>query len=385
MARTRIRPDSRRKKGSGSVYRRSDSKGWIAQVTYYDEFAGKWKKTRRNAPSEDKARKVLAVMQSESVTPSLPDSGTVSQYLEAWAKVQLPLAGLAPKTVDQYEFSIATYAVPTLGEVKLADFTPSKAEQWLSRLADVDLHSGKGKISVSTQRGTFNAVTRALNTAVRDKIITTNPLKSVPRPKGRGKPVPASGGDHVDRALVAAKGRPIEPLLTLVAFTGMRVGEALAITWDDVDLDASRVTVRRSGVDRDRTKTGRDRTLTLLPVVVTQLRALRKKQAQDRLLMGSHWQNSDGLVFVTGTGRPLDYANARSELARVLKKAGLPTARPFHSLRHGLATRLLEAGLPMPVVSQILGHANIQTTVNVYGHLDPAIPADVLAEALGQS
>jgi len=75
----------------------------------------------------------------------------------------------------------------------------------------------------------------------------------------------------------------------------------------------------------------------------------------------------------------------RRTLRLLLEHAGLPQDRQWHTMRHSLATRLLNRGVPMPVVSQIIGHASIRTTVDIYGHAEPAISARALQEILARA
>lgn len=89
-------------------------------------------------------------------------------------------------------------------------------------------------------------------------------------------------------------------------------------------------------------------------------------------------------MFVTGSGHPMDAHNVRRDLKAVLVAANLPSERPWHSLRHGLAKRLLEQGMPLQVVSAMLGHSSIRVTADTYGHVNPAIDQDTLVKALGR-
>ncbi len=162
-----------------------------------------------------------------------------------------------------------------------------------------------------------------------------------------------------------------------IGLTGCRLGEALGLQWDDVDL-------ARATATTDRTKTGQVRTVPLVPEVVDALKLRRMVERTDKLAMGSGWQDGTQLVFTTHEGRPMDPHNARRDFKAMLKRHDLSTVRPFHSLRHGLATRLLQRGIPMHVVSAILGHSSIKLTVDTYGHVEPVMHADELAEALGR-
>ena len=320
---------------------------------------------------------------------------TVADYLDAWAEVSLPVSGLRPATVAMYRSMIANPLRPSLGAVRLDAFTPAQAEAWLQRLAvtPVKVQSKADRaaklpppaVSRATQRNAFICLTKALHTAVRDGLIESNPLTVVARPAAPKQDMPATPAGAVDDVLLPAVANlPIGPFVTFVALTGCRVGEAAGLRWSDVDLEAATATIRRSSPTADETKTGQVRTVPLLPDVVEALGVARRRQLEDRLKMGPGWRNAEGLVFVTGSGAPLSMRNARRDLKRVLEREGLPTARPFHSLRHGLASRLLERDVPLAVVSAILGHSSIRVTADVYGHVTPVMHADKLAEAMGR-
>ena len=173
-----------------------------------------------------------------------------------------------------------------------------------------------------------------------------------------------------------------EALYKLAIATGMRQGEILGLTWPDVDLDKGTLSVRRSlkyydgAYHLDDVKTDRSRrTLTLAPPLVAALREHRRKQ-----IVRSSWR----LVFVTRSGRPLNGTNVTHTLQRHLAEAGLPRIR-FHDLRHGAATYLLEAGVPLKEVSDLLGHQQISTTADIYAHTLPETrraAMDKLAEAV---
>jgi integrase len=194
----------------------------------------------------------------------------------------------------------------------------------------------------------------------------------VPRPPKADTEVPVMTAEQVEALLaVAADDEQWGPLVALIANTGLRISEALALTWKQVDLDERTLTVRRS-----KTAAGR-RTIPLVDDAVAALLAQRSWQRRTRLMVGAGWRRT-GLVFTTATGTAVDPHNARRAQRRLLVKAGLPTDRPFHTMRHSLATRLLRRGVPMPIVSAILGHASIRTTVDIYGHMQSAITADDL-------
>ncbi len=370
---------SKRRNGSGSVYQRADGK-WVAQVAYYDEAEGRVVKRRRYASSRAAARERLRELREESPAPAPIDPQMlVADYLDRWAADVLPTLNthgrrLAASTIDAYRGDVRFILRPSLGQVRLARFDQTEATRWLARLDQLTTRGGK-PLSQATKRRAFAALSRAMDSAVTARLIEDNPLRGTSRPPaGQQVGVRTMTATEVDAALVAVRGRRVEALTVLVAYTGMRVSEALGLTWADVH--DGQVLVRGS---KSRAAL---RSVPLLAEPAAALRAWKAQQRRERVALGAGW-TADDLVFTTGTGTPYSDHQARRDLLAALRAAKLPTSRPFHSFRHSLATRLLNRGVPMPVVSQILGHSSIRVTVDTYGHVEPAITADAMALALG--
>lgn len=349
-----------RRKSPGSVYQRADGK-WVAQL-YGDDG----RKIRKYATTQDAAKKLLTELRRAPVKRA-PRAGTVIDQVRLWSEETLPRTGAAPSTVATYCRIVENPLAPTLGDVRLSAFTPTAAEAWLGRLSEFKTRRGT-TISRNTQRLTYAVLRRALDTAVRDGLINANPLASVQRPSPGRPSVPMSM--DVDALLATIpEEENIRPLVVFVAWTGCRLGEALALRWEDVDLARGTAVIRRSSTDRDVTKGGGIRAVPLIPEVVAAL---------------APREHPTGLVFTTTLGTPLYASSARRTLRGYLRAADMPAERPFHTMRHNCASRLLNRGVPMPVVSKILGHASITTTVDIYGHLDPAMAAEQMAQALSK-
>lgn len=200
---------------------------------------------------------------------------------------------------------------------------------------------------------------------------------------------------HLDQAavaavLAAAKDSRYHPALVLIAATGLRRGEVLALAWDRVDLDAGTLkvtsTIGRIGgelvISAPKTERSR-RTVPLAPAVVELLRKHRAAQAAERLRVGHLWQDS-GLVFTTEFGGPVDPRNLLRVVEVAAKAAGVTT--DLHTIRHSAAVAWLEHGVHIKAVADLLGHSSIAITGDIYGHTsdDTARAAvDGLSEALG--
>lgn len=164
----------------------------------------------------------------------------------------------------------------------------------------------------------------------------------------------------------------------LVLATGMRMGELLALTWEDINLGRGTVTVRMTlqrhrggGLLAEEAKTDHSKRVIALPgVALEALSQHRVRQNAEREQLGDAW-NDLNLVFPNTIGRPMEPNSLRYRWwCRLVKRAGLPQIR-FHDLRHTAATLLLARGVPVKVVSEMLGHANISITLNLYGHVLP--------------
>lgn len=159
---------------------------------------------------------------------------------------------------------------------------------------------------------------------------------------------------------------------------GLREGELLGLRWEDVDLEAPTLTVRRqlqrsrdgSGIISGPTKNKKNRIIRLGSNTVEVLKAHKERQAEEIESARGYWKDP-GLVFTTKIGTPLDASNLVSRHFKpLLKRTGLPMIR-WHELRHGCGSFLLSQGISIKVVQEILGHTSLTVTMDVYSHVLP--------------
>lgn len=259
---------------------------------------------------------------------------TVTDALEAFALTiqnRVDAGKLSPNTASFYE-DMARHAQP-LAERPLATLTAQDIQKWVSQVPG----------SPRTRRGAFQVLRKALDQAMRTGWMTRNPAALVEAPA----PTPQRTIEHATEAdvaaLVEASPEPYSSAILLMAHTGMRVGEALALRWSDIDLDNRQIYVRAGKTARAR------RTIPLTDAAVSRLRGLPRN---------SEW------VFPNRVGNQLD----RRRFSRIFADASPRKGLTPHSLRHGAATRLLSAGVPVHIVSALLGHADPSITLNIYAH-----------------
>ena len=233
---------------------------------------------------------------------------------------------------------------------------------------------------------------KALDQAVGDGLIPRNATDALKLPRIEREEISPLTAEDANRLLEAARGDRLEALYVLAVHTGLRQGELLALKWDDLDLEAGTLRVRRTltqaggkhSLSEPKTKKSR-RTVRLTSGAVAALRGHLERQMGEMEEMGSLYCPA-GLVFANEIGGTINPSNLRNRsFKRVLERAGLPADTRFHDLRHTCATLLLSRNVNPKIVSEMLGHANIAITLDTYSHVLPDMQekaAKALEEAL---
>lgn len=271
-----------------------------------------------------------------------------------------------------------------LAGLRLDQIRPTHIEALILRLR------GKG-LSDSTVRQVYTVLRAALDIAVRDGLLASNPTARVKRPAVAPKEARYLSIEDVRRLLSHADGLRYRLAVLTMAVTGMRRGEVVGLRWSDVDLTKGELTVV-GGVVRvagalawDTPKTDRSRRrIPLTAGLVVELKAHRKAQVAERLLAGDQWTDT-GAVFATEFGGWVDPRNLLRTVKIAAGKASLVDVGA-HTLRHSAAVGWLESGVHIKAAADLLGHASISITGDLYGHTrDDAARAAVkgLGDALG--
>lgn len=364
------RPKSRAN-GDGDVYPRKNKAG---KVTGYRGGVRAPDGRRRYVSGRTKkeAREALREARSNAAGGLVFDAGklTVGEYLDRWLSDSVR-GSVRDVTHASYAHLTKKHIKPAIGAVKLSGLTPAHLQGFYRSKLDSGL-------SPRTVRYLHAVLHRALKQALRWGLIPRNVAAAVDPPQISKKPVTPLSPTEARTFLEAARGDRLEALYVLAIHTGMRQGEMLGLRWDDADLDAGILRVRGTKSARSR------RTVKLSRTALEALRSHRKRQAEERLRLGSLWRD-EGLVFASEVGGTINPSNLRNRSFKpFLEVAGLPDIR-FHDLRHTCATLLLCRGVHAKFVQELLGHATIAITLDTYSHVMPGMDsgaADAMDEAL---
>ncbi len=321
-----------------------------------------------------------------------PSDISVREYLiDHWLPT-LETLELRPNTKLAYRLQVEKRIVPKIGEIPLQRLTYSDVVKMHARLATEDGPRGH-PLSPATRRGVLAVLHKALGEAVKAGLLRANPADEVKYPRvERKRRLNTWDEAEMDKFLRATRSDRLSPLWILLAKTGLRRGEALGLTWEDIDLKGDpdhdvqpSVYVQRSRhqvgyqVIEGPLKGGDGRHIGIGAGTVAALRSWKAMQNAERLQWGSAWQDT-GHVFTRENGEPWHPNKVTESFGEAVKAAKVKRIR-VHDLRHTHATLALKAGEHPRVVQERLGHKSITITMDIYSHCLPGMQRG-LAEKL---
>lgn len=363
---------TRRGNNEGSIRRRSDGR-WEARISVEDgQRRSLFGKTR----AEVAKRLSEALHEIDQGLPQVTTNQTVREYLTGWVETVRP--ALAKSSAYKYGSYVRLHILPSLGSVMLAKLTA----QHLQRLYAAKLNKG---LSPTTVNLIHKVLHRALKDALRLGLVQRNVSDLVDPPRRATHEMRPLSAEEARRLLDAVRGNRLEALAILALTVGMRQGELMALKWRHVDIPNATLQVQTTAklvngellVEETKTRRSRRR-IALSPMAVEALKKHRLRQNEERLKAGQRWQDND-YVFPNTIGKLLDPRGLRRRwFDKMLERAGLPHIR-FHDMRHTAATLLLLQGVHPKVVSEMLGHASIAITLDLYSHVLPDMQRDASA------
>lgn len=388
----------RRGNGEGCIRQLKDGY-WEARIMigYNDKGKPKYK------TFASKKRTIVAqklndfIANQKSNMPESICSDTMEQWLNRWL-IEYVADNVKISTRVSYEGIVKNQLIPNIGKIKLCELKKTDIENMYSKLLINGRADGKGGLGIATIENVALCLHKALQTAYENEYISKNPaqIAKVPTLKSTNtskQEIEILTKDEQKALISACDYTPYGMGIITALNTGVRLGELLGITWRDIDFDKKTIKISkqvnrlhdysenakaktRLGIQEDTKTKSSTRIISMSNYLAEHLLKYREVQNEHIKKWGAAY-NHLGMVFAREDGFYIDPSTYRDKYLDILHKAGLKKYR-FHALRHTFATRALEAGIEIKVVSKILGHAGVQITMDTYMHVLPELQSEAM-------
>lgn len=354
---------------------------------YYAKFRvnGKQKMLATKVPvkgnNKRKVERVLKELIAKYEGLNLENENVLfTTFLDKWLQSVKPI--LKPATWESYDKTVSGKIKPYFEQknYKFKDMKPETFTEYFVFLAQQGKSNGKGGLSYKTVKNIRGVLSSAYEYAIENSYIKDNPVLKSRMPSfahSIKSDVPEYSAEQVRKLLLFAKENDshIYIFLLLALYTGLRKGELLALTWDDVDYDKKLLRVNKSRTGSRKAITTQittpktessNRKIPLNDTVLEALKAEKKRQDEHAEILGKGYDKSSSFIIRTVLGKPYVNLSAINRVVnRLTEKAGLPHCT-IHGFRHSVASILDDNGVPIQDISVLLGHESVQTTERIY-------------------
>jgi integrase len=292
----------------------------------------------------------------------MPVANFVRERIDQWEAAD----DITARTAQRYRQLATNQIAPHIGTKPLQKLSRLDLEAWHTALRN-------GGLAPRTIGHAHRVLSKALRDAEKDNLIVKNATKLQRAPKVADDEVEIV--PDIPALMTALQGWRHGTVAMVALFTGMRLGEVLALRWDKVDLDAKVIKVREAleqtkqfGIrfKPPKSKAGR-RDITLPDILVETLRDHRKAQLELRMQLGAGKLPDDALLFATIEGKPWAPNLLSTLWLNFARRIGVKVT--FHALRHTHASQLIDRGVDIVTISKRLGHAKPDITLRTYAHM----------------
>ena len=360
----------RRPNGDGTVRKRKSDGRWEGRITIGKKKDGTCIIKTVTAKTQKALMARLNELKFRYAGANLVEKCqmTVGEWLIDWLD-NYKKHMIRPTTYRGYKNYIETHMIPYIGKKPITNLRTSDIQRMYNQLKEggrATEHPEDGfALSNSMVRSVHMLLHEALDGAVKERIIPSNPTKGAVIPKTDYKEKTILHETEVERLLEIAKGHVgWYDFFYLECMTGLRKGEICALKWSDYDEVNRKLSVRKSATYMDgkvtigETKTERSRRNIILPRSVAKMLSERKKSTMSEWIFPS----------VNDLNKPMNPQTAYNKLKSLLREAALPDIR-FHDLRHTFATHAASSGVDPKTLSAILGHTDASFTLDTYTHV----------------
>lgn len=379
----------RRGNNEGNIRQRKDGT-WEARYTAgYNDQGKQVQKSIYGKTRQEVRKKLTEILNNiNKGRYASPSDITVAEWLEQWL-VTYNNGNIHARTYTSYEGYIYNHFKPGIGKIKLQKLTTENLQMFYNEKLLNGRSDGKGGLSAKTIRNMNNMFHAAIKQAQINHLVVENVCDGVKIPTVRQKEIRYLTKDEQVRIMENTKAERLGFAVELALATGMREAEICGLKWSDIKwnndscvINIKRIISRISHSKNERTnKKNIKKTLVIeaetktekskreIPVIgntFSNLKKYQEKQNLEKQTAGSAYMNNDYL-FCNEIGQVIEPSQMRKIFLRIAKRADVENVN-FHTLRHTFATRALESGAQIKVVSDILGHTTTKITMDLYCH-----------------
>lgn len=366
---------TKREYGTGSISQRKDGK-WQGRINLGKDINGKRKQKYFYGDSEKEVKKKLKdyFLSGEKYSANNIAKMTLEEFLVDWLENILTNT-LKPKSYDIKEYIIKQQIVPRIGLLQINSIVASDIQQMINDMVKEDL-------SYSTIKKAYDTLNQRFKLAISQEQVNKNPTLGVILPKQKNKKNSEIQyfSEEQCKELIKESRRTqgcnklnvyrLGELIPFLIFTGLRIGEAIALEWKDIDYENKTITVNKNVVEVKSKETGKfilqkqdstktDSSTRIIPISNNAMECIENLQKIN---------GDKKIIFASQTGKYISPSNFNRMFRGIQKALKYETILGIHSLRHTFATLMLNKGIDVKIVSELLGHSNVSVTYNIYIH-----------------
>ena len=369
-------------KGGGTIRQRPDGL-WEARYTLgINPGTGKQIQKSVYGKTQKEVRQKLTAITAEIDNGSYqePCKMTVNEWLDIWLKEYM--GDKKYGTIRNYKIACKYHIIPYIGKYRLSDLKPHIIQTLYNRLQRGE--DGENALSPKTIRNVHGVLSKALNQAVWNELIRSNPAQLTTLPRKVRKDIETLSDEQIQKFSMLVEQDSYRAILKFILFSGVRESEAIGLTWDCIDFERGTIRIYHQLLKRTKEaggytlaplKNDKERLLTPPPMLMNMLREQKRIQVEQRMKAGLAWRGWNSVeeqktwfVFTTEFGDHYCPQTVYAHFKKIAKQIGAEKAN-VHSLRHTYAVLCLQNGDDVKTVQSNLGHATAAFTLDVYGHV----------------
>lgn len=366
---------NKREYGTGSISKRKDGK-WQGRVNLGTDINGKRKQKYFYGTTEKEVKKKLKdyFIQGEKYNANNIAKMTLEEFLVDWLE-NILVHTLKPKSYAIKEYIIKQQIAPRIGMLQVNSLVASDIQQMINNMVKEDL-------SYSTIKKAYDTLNQRFKLAINQEQVNKNPTLGVVLPKQKNKKNSEIQyfSKEQCKELIEESRRIYDynnknvyrlgELVPFLIFTGLRIGEAIALEWNDIDYKNKTITVNKNVVEVKSKETGKyilekqdstktDSSTRIIPISNNAMECIKNLKEIN---------GDKKFIFASQTGQYISPSNFNRMFRGIQKALNYEVTLGLHSLRHTFATLMLNNGIDVKIVSELLGHSNVSVTYNIYIH-----------------